>query len=156
MLTVNTQASDAISHKISRVIEDIYASVDDVTRVEESIKIVESRLENTELSGDVRQRYERMLGQFETELVLKKEIMQKAFSKGISITHSEQDRVNAAVSDLGSRYVRLRLTENRLGSQKTDMEELLSICEDADMVDTIVRFNDLRLYIMLPFPQYQE
>lgn len=141
MLTVNTQASDAISHKISRVIEDIYASVDDVTRIEENIKIVESRLENTELAEDVRERYEKMLGQFETELSLKKEVMQKAFSKGIAMTHSEQDKVNAAVADLGSRYVRLQLTENRLGSQKTDMEELLSINEDADLVDTIVRFN---------------
>ncbi len=141
MLTVNTQASDAISHKISRTIEDIFASVDDVKRIEENIEMVNKRLENIDLSVEDQERYKEMLEQFDMELVLKKEVMQKAFSKGISMTNSEQDRVNAAVADLGSRHVRLQLTENRLGSQKTDMEELLSINEDADLVDTIVRFN---------------
>ena len=72
---------------------------------------------------------------------LKKDIMQKAFSKGITVSNEEQDRVNVAVADLGSRYVRLELTENRLSTQKVDFEDLLSKNEDVDMVETVIKYN---------------
>ncbi|HKL80613.1 MAG TPA: flagellin, partial [Mobilitalea sp.] len=45
------------------------------------------------------------------------------------------------VADLGSRYSRLELTENRLSSQKVDFEDLLSANEDVDIVDTIIKYN---------------
>ena len=57
------------------------------------------------------------------------------------MTNKEQDRVNVAVADLGSRYVRLELTENRLSSQKVDFEDLLSKNEDVDIVDTVIKYN---------------
>ena len=141
MLTVNTEASSAISHEVGRLIEDIFDSVEAVNRMEESIKEVENRLENVDLPLEEKQRYEKMLDRLETQLELKKEVMQKAFSRGITMTDRQQDKVNAATADLGSRYVRLQLTENRLSGQKTEMEELLSLNEDADLVETIIRFN---------------
>ena len=49
--------------------------------------------------------------------------------------------MNIAVADMGSRMVRLNLTEDRLSTQQNEFEELLSNNEDADLVDTIVRFN---------------
>ena len=67
--------------------------------------------------------------------------MQKAFARGITSSNDEQDKVNVAVADLGSRQYRLRLTENRLSSQKTDFKELLSKNEEVDIVDTIINFN---------------
>ena len=82
-----------------------------------------------------------MLEQFETELDLKKEVMQTTFSRGITSSNKEQDRVNVAVADLGSRQFRLRLTENRLSSQKVDFKELMSKNEDVDIVDTIINFS---------------
>jgi flagellar hook-associated protein 3 FlgL len=67
--------------------------------------------------------------------------MQTSFSKGITSSNKEQDKVNVAVADLGSRHFRLKLTENRLSSQRIDFKELLSKNEDADIVDTIINFN---------------
>ena len=81
-----------------------------------------------------------MLERLETELDLKKEVMQNAFSRGITSSNKEQDRVNVALADLGSRQFRLRLTENRLSSQRVDFKELLSKNEDVDIVDTIINF----------------
>lgn len=144
-LTINTEGSDAISHKIGRDIDDIIKSVDDVIRTENKIKEVENRMKDINLSQEEIERYEKMLGHLETELVLRKEVMQKAFSKGISSSNSEQDRVNVALADLGSRYFRLNLTENRLSSQKADFTELLSKNEDVDIVDTIINFNAAQL-----------
>jgi flagellar hook-associated protein 3 FlgL len=140
-LTINTEGADAISHKIGRDIDDILNSVDEVKATEKTIGDVKKRLEDNSLSDTQRQRYERMLEQLDTELVLKKDLMQKAFEKGISSSLSEQDRVNTAVADLGSRYVRLELTENRLSSQKVDFEDLLTKNEDVDLVDTVIKYN---------------
>ncbi len=140
-LTINTEGSDAISHKIGRDIDDILKSVDDVIQVEGKITEVKKRLEDKNLTDDEILRYEKMLDQFDKELDLKKEVMQTTFARGITSSNKEQDRVNVAVADLGSRQFRLRLTENRLSSQKVDFKELMSKNEDVDIVDTIINFN---------------
>jgi flagellar hook-associated protein 3 FlgL len=140
-LAINTEGSDAITHNIGRCIDDILNAVNSVVLAEEKIAEVEKRLADAQLPEADRERYNKLKGQLETELVLKKEAMQLAFSNGIKISSEEQDRVNTAVADLGSRYVRLELTENRLSSQKVDFEELLSENEDVDMVDTIIKYN---------------
>ena len=56
-------------------------------------------------------------------------------------TQKEQDYVGVAISDLGSRVVRLELTESRLSIQQDDFTELLSSNEDADLVDTIINYT---------------
>lgn len=140
-LKVNTEGSDAITHTIGRRIDDIVAMVDDVVKTEAKIEEVKKRLEDTSVSEGDKETYNKMLEQFKTELTLKKEVMQKAFSNGITATAKEQDKVNTAVADLGSRYVRLELTENRLSNQRVDFEDLLSKNEDADIAETIVKYG---------------
>ncbi len=112
-----------------------------VENTEKMIAKVKERLQDTNLSQEDREGYERMLEQLDIQLTYGKDIMQKAFSRGISLTHQEQDRVNVAVADLGSRYVRLELTENRLSSQMVDFKELMSKNEDADVVETFIKFT---------------
>jgi flagellar hook-associated protein 3 FlgL len=140
-LTVNTEGSDAITHKIGRQIDDILSTVNDVVSTENKIAEIKKRLQDTALTETDKERYNRMLEQLDTELVLKKDIMQKTFGWGITTSNKEQDRVNIAVADLGSRHVRLDLTENRLSSQKVDFEDLMSKNEDADVVETAIRYN---------------
>ncbi len=140
-LTINTEGSDAMRHSVGRGVDDILNSVNEVVQVEGMIAEVEKRLKDDSLSEEDRQRYEKLKEQMDTDLELKKEIMQDYFQKGITMTNQEQDRVNVAVADLGSRYVRLELTENRLSSQQVDFEDLLSKNEDADLVDTVIRYN---------------
>jgi flagellar hook-associated protein 3 FlgL len=140
-LTVNTEGSDAISHQIGRRIDDILEAVNDVVQTEAKIAEIDKRLQDTTLSDTDKAIYEKMKEQMDTELELKKETMQAAFEKGITSSTEEQDRVNIAVADLGSRHVRLDMTENRLSSQKVDFEDLLSTNEDVDMVDTVIKYN---------------
>lgn len=140
-LKVNTEASDAITHGIGRRIDDIVAAVDKVTKAEAKITEVKKRLEDTSLSEADKEKYNKLLKQLETEFTLTKEVMQKTFSDGIAASSSDQTKVNAAVADLGSRYVRLELTENRLSNQKVDFEDLLSKNEDVDIAETIVKYN---------------
>lgn len=140
-LKINVEGSDAFSHGLGRMIDDIMNSVNDVIDTEKTIAEVNKRLEDTNLTQEVKSRYEAMLSQLDTELTLRKEVMQAYFSSGITVSNEEQNRVNVQVADLGSRYVRLELTENRVSSQKVDFEDLLSSNEDADAVETIIKFN---------------
>lgn len=140
-LTVNTEGSAAFSHQVGRKIDDILSVVADVMKTEEKIAGVEKRLEDKTLSQADIDRYTKLKEQLETELVLKKDAMQESFAVGITMSNKEQDRVNVAVADLGSRYVRLELTENRLSTQKVDFEDLLSLNEDVDVVDTVIKYN---------------
>jgi len=70
--------------------------------------------------------------------------MTDAFQRGITITAKEQENTNVCVADLGGRYKRLLLTQSRLEDQATEYEELLSENEDADLVDTIVKYQSAR------------
>lgn len=140
-LTVNTEGSDSITHRIGRSIDDILSAVDDVKNAENKIAEVDQRLKNTSLSETEVERYQALHKQLEMELDLKKDIMQKTFSDGVTMSSEEQDTVNAAVADMGSREVRLKLTENRLSSQKVDYEDLMSSNEDADVVETYIKYG---------------
>lgn len=140
-LTVNTEGAESIKHKMGRDIDEILNAVNDVVATEEKIAHIDERLKDSNLPEADRKRYEQMLEQLDTELELKKEIMQEAFEKGNTTSSVEQNRVNMALADLGSRYVRLELTESRLSSQKVDFEELLSSNEDVDMVDTVIKYG---------------
>ncbi|MHB8129449.1 MAG: flagellar hook-associated protein FlgL [Mobilitalea sp.] len=140
-ITVNTEGSDAISHQIGRRIDDILNAVDEVLQTESIITEIDKRLADNTLTEAQKLRYEKMKVQLDTELELKKESMQQAFEKGMTVSSEEQDRVNVAVADLGSRYVRLEMTENRLSGQKVDFEDLMSKNEDVDMVDTVIKYS---------------
>jgi flagellar hook-associated protein 3 FlgL len=140
-LTINTQASNAFSHKLGRCIDDILDAVNAVQSVEDIITELDNRLKDTTLSDADKKDLENMKSQMDTELSLKKELMQKAFSRGMTVSSKEQDKLNVAVADLGSRYVRLELTEDRLSSQSTDFEDLMSKNEDADIAETIIKYS---------------
>ena len=140
-LTINTEASEAISHQIGRRIDDILNTVNEVIEIENDIKEVNERLQDTSLSDDYVQAYTKLKEQLDTELELKKEAMQNSFEKGITVSSNEQNRVNTALADLGSRYNRLELTENRLSNQKVDFEELLSENEDVDIAETVIKYS---------------
>jgi flagellar hook-associated protein 3 FlgL len=140
-LTINTEGREAFSHEIGRRIDDIQKAVDDVIKVEEIITEVKKRMEDTSLTDADKERYEKMLKQLDVELKIKKEIMQNAFEVGITVSNNELDRVNVALADLGGRYVRLELTENRLSNQKVDFTELMSKNENVDLADTIIKYS---------------
>lgn len=140
-ITVNTEGSDSITHNIGRSIDDILNAVNDVTETESKITQAEKLLASNTLTTAQTELCNKYKSQLETELDLKKEALQKSFETGITVSSSEQDRVNAAVADLGSREKRLDLTKNRLSTQKVDMEDLMSKNEDADVAETYVNLN---------------
>lgn len=140
-LTVNTQGKDAITHNIGRDIEDILSAVQDVEAVEAKIAEAKKKLEDPTITDGEKENLNKLIGHFETELALKNDIMQAKFEKGITGSSKAQENVNVAIADLGSRYVRLNLTESRLSSQQVEFEDLLSNNEDADIAETYIKLS---------------
>ena len=140
-LTINTQGDEAFTHDIGRAIDDIINAVSDVQETEEKIAEVDKMLEDTNLTDEQRKALEGIKEQLTSEFTLRTDIMQAAFSGGLSDTMEMQDKVNVAMSDLGGRYNRLLLTQSRLGDQQVDFEDLLSSNEDVDLVDTIIKYT---------------
>lgn len=140
-LTINTQASDAFGHDIGRDIDEIVSAVQEVAATEDKITEVEKMLEDTSITDAQKESLNALLKQFNTELVLKNSILQSKFEDSITGTADQQETINVVVADLGSRYVRLELTESRLSSQQVDFEDLLSTNEDADIAETYIKLS---------------
>lgn len=142
-LRINTQGDEAFTHDIGRAIDDIINAVSDVRDTEQKISEVKKMLEDTNLGDDERKALEGIMEQLESEFTLRTDIMQAAFAGGLTDTTVMQDKVNVANSDLGGRYNRLLLTQSRLQDQETDFTDLLSNNEDADLVETLIKYSSV-------------
>lgn len=140
-LTINTQGSEAFTTGICRMIDEIVNAINDVKAVEDSMAEVDKMLKDASISNAQRTKLEEIKEQLKSEFTLKTVIMTEAFQRGITTTEKEQEILNVATADLGGRYKRLQLTESRLSDQQVDFEELLSQNEDADLVDTIIKYS---------------
>ncbi len=140
-LTINTQGSDAFTTGICRMIDEIINAINDVKDVEDSMAEVDKMLEDSSISDAQRTKLEEIKEQLKSEFTLKTAVMTEAFQRGITTTEKEQEVLNVATADLGGRYKRLQLTESRLSDQQVDFEDLLSKNEDADLVDTIIKYS---------------
>ncbi|MCQ2537988.1 MAG: flagellar hook-associated protein FlgL [Lachnospiraceae bacterium] len=140
-LTINTQGSDAFSTAIHRLVSEISDSIRAVQAVEDQMSEVDKMLADSKMSEPQLKKLKEIKEQLESEYTLRTSQMTDAFQRGLTITEKEQENTNVCVADLGGRYKRLLLTQDRLESQTVDFEELLSDNEDVNMVDTIVKYT---------------
>ncbi len=141
VITINTQGSDAFSTNIDRMVTEIVNAVQDVIDVENRMAEVTKMQNDSNMNKEQLDKLKLVMEQLESEYTLRTSIMTGAFQRGLSITQKEQDNMNVCVADLGGRYKRLLLTQDRLESQETDFTELLSSNEDADLADTIIKYT---------------
>ncbi len=140
-IQINTQGSDAIQHAVGRCVDDLQNAVDDVQECEDKISNIKEQLEDTSLTDDQKSTLNSMLDLANTEYSIKEEVMQDAFSSSLTEITEQQDVVNVATTDLGARYKRVELTQNRLSDEQVDFTGLLSDNEDADLADTIIKYQ---------------
>lgn len=136
-LTVNTQAKDAFDTEIYRCLDYIERVIGDVTDVENRIADVEKKIANTSDQDEIAS-----LGTLKTSLEneqqLRVSIMNEAFGRGLTMVNKCEATLNVAVAELGAKYNRLQMTQDRLSDEKTDTEEKLSNNEDMDIADAVI------------------
>lgn len=154
-LKVNTMANETLNGTFARVFDNIMAAVNDAYNTQQEIDNVDLLLAKTDNTDDVTEALGALREQLETELTLKKSMLQKAFSNGMAGVKEAQDGTKAANDDgsvskisvsiattsLGSRYTRLELIENRLTEQETSFTEILTNNEHVNIEDAIINYN---------------
>lgn len=137
---VNTQARDAISTDIYRVVDYIEQTVNAVEAVEKKINEVDTLIANTTDETEI-ENYNKLKEMLEQEQKLCVGSMTEAFGMGLTMVDETQDQLDVALADLGSRYNRLNLTYDKLLDQRVDTEEKLSNNEDVDIADAYINLT---------------
>lgn len=125
-IKVNTQAKDVLTHDIIRDLDEIIYSVQSAIDADTKIQKLKSQLEATTDTVKKTQ-INSMITAAELEKSYAEENMGNAFSKGIGNYQGHQQRLNNELADLGARLIRLDLNEERLSSQKLNLENRLLI-----------------------------
>ena len=140
-LAINVQGRDAFKHSLGRAIDDIVKSLEEADAVKKQISQVDKLLSDPTITDAQKTQLEDIKKILKEELQLKESVSRETFSRGLTAMDNEENTVNAATSDIGTRYKRLELTQDRLSTQQVEFTDLLSQNEDADLVDTIVNYN---------------
>jgi len=140
-LIVNTQAKDAITTEIYRALDYIEQTIQAVDDVEKKISDVENMIANTPETDPELENYEKLKEMLEQEQQLLVGAMTEAFGMGLTMVDTAQDKINVALADLGTRYKRGEILEDKVDEQKINTEERLSENEDVDIAEAYINLT---------------
>ena len=138
-ITINSQAQDVLPHSIARDLDEIINSVVVAVDVQTKIDSLEKRLE-TETDEQTISDINYMLEVLDLELAYAEDNMKNAFSEGISRYKAHQEALSIEESDIGARLIRLTLNEERLTTQKLNVEDLKSQNEEIEQEEVAVEW----------------
>lgn len=138
-ITINTQAQDVLPHAIARDLDEIINSVVTAVDVQTKIASLEKRLE-TETDEATITSINYMLEVLDLELSYAEDNMKNAFSEGITRYKDHQNKLSIELSDIGARLIRLTLNEERLTTQKLNVEDLKSKNEEIEEEEVAVEW----------------
>lgn len=141
MIKVNSLANQSVTHDIGRQIDEMLAQVKVVEQVEAKLADVKTRLQDESLPNDQKEALAKLQEVLETELSMEESVMRNKFGTGITKCKEAQNLVSAATAELGSRMVRLDLTEERLSDQFVDFNETLKKNDGVDLEDAVINFE---------------
>ena len=139
-IIVNTQAKDAISTDIYRMVDYIAKTVKYVDEVETKIDEVDKMISNT-TDKDKLATLNSLKTSLETERDLRSKVMTDAFGMGLTMIDEAGQKVSVATSELGAKYNRAQLTYNKLLDEQTDSEDKLSENEDVSLTDVYINLT---------------
>lgn len=143
-IQVNTNASEVFTHDIKRDVEEMIACVEDVIKMEETIKTLENKIAATTDEGEKTQ-IQGVLDAANKAKTFLEDKMQKTFEAGITKTQGYLDRANTAMTTIGNRSARVELVGNRLSSQQTSFEQLTADNDDADITEVAVQLSSVEM-----------
>ena len=138
-ITINTQAQDVLPHAIARDLDEIINSVVVAVDVQTKIDSLQKRLE-TEVDEQTISDINYMLEVLDLELAYAEDNMKNTFSMGISRYKAHQEKLSIEESDIGARLIRLTLNEERLETQKLNVEDLKSQNEEIEQEEVAVEW----------------
>lgn len=142
---VNTLAKDAVTTTIGREIDEILNTIKHVEAIEAKMADINTKLSDVTISDEEKEALTSLSSQMDNEYTLWQKVLQEKFANGLTTTTNVQADVNVAVADLGSRYKRLELTEERLSSQQVDFEEMINDNSSIDLETAIINYSQAQV-----------
>lgn len=143
-LTVNTMANEFLSSDLKRHVDDVIDQLNKVSNIEDQIQSMEKKLTDGTVSGDQEKAVIELKKQLENQLSMENKVLQEKYAHGLTVTQNAENAVNEADADLGSRYKRLELTEDRLSNQQVDFEEMLLNNDSVELEDSIINYTSAK------------
>ena len=126
-------------HGIARDLDEIIQSVTTAIDVQTKIAALDKRLETEGDETAIRQ-INSMKKVLELELSYAESNMKDTFSGGITAYKNHQETLSIELSDIGARLIRLSLNEERLTTQKLNVEDLKSKNEEIEEEEVAVEW----------------
>lgn len=141
-LTVNTHASDVFDSSIGRDVDEMIDAVQRAIDANQKVTDIEAMQKMEAYSSDECQAaLEDWLAAAKKEADYADDNMQKLYNSYIGNCDSYLEKVNLAMTDVGSKGASLELIKNRMSNQQTTMETLKSSNEDRDLSDIIIDYT---------------
>ena len=141
-LTVNTEASNVFDHGLSRDVDELIDAVQRSLDAEQKVTDLNAMKKMQEYSSDDCQaKLEEWIAAAEKERDYANDNMQKLYNSYIGNCDKYLNKVNLALTDVGSKGQSLALTKNRMSNEQETMEELKSKNEDRELSDIILEYT---------------
>lgn len=141
-LTVNTNASDAFDAGLARDVDDMIEAIR--YAIEANSKVAEiKKMQGMEeyASDDCQAKLEDWLKAAKKEADYADDNVQKLYNSYIGNCDTYLDKLNLALTRVGSKGKSLELTKSRVSNEQTTIETLKSSNEDRDMSDIIIDYT---------------
>ncbi len=144
-IRVNTTADEVFTHNIGRDIDEMVAMLDEYATLEGTYNTVENMIKSEEYEGKELEKLETQLAALDKAKTLLGDKIQFTSESLQTTFNGYIEDTTLAYTDCGSRSSRLKLIQNRLASQQTNFEELVSSNEDADITDLAIQLSSVKL-----------
>lgn len=141
-LTVNTNASDVFDASLGRDVDELIDAVQRSLDANQTVEDIQAMMKQEQYSSDDCQaKLEEWLAAAQKEADYADDNMQKLYNSYIGKCDKYLEKVNLALTEVGSKGQSLELTKNRMSNQQTTIEELKSTNEDRDLSDIIIDYT---------------
>ena len=144
-IRVNTTADEVFTHDIGREVDEVIAMLDEYSSLEEAHNAVENMIKSEKYEGDKLDKLKKEEAALDKAMTMVKDKIQKRCEGFMTDFDGYIDQAKLAQTNVGSRESRLNLIQNRLGSQQTNFQELVSENEDADVTELAIQLSSVEL-----------
>lgn len=148
-IRVNTTADEVFTHSIGRDVDDMIASLTELTKLDETLRRLNKIRDGLDSSAsDYQTKYDELTREIDAAnkaFTFLKEKNQSIFEKNITSMQKHLNKANEATTACGTRQKKLELISNRLMSQKTNFETLESENENVDLTEVAIQLSGAEL-----------
>lgn len=141
-MTINTQIHDVVSADCYRDLAEMTDIVQESIDAHTTVTNIENMISSVDYTNDKDQAYlQDCLEKAKKQMAYADDHLQEVFGSQIANFEKYLNKVNLAITDVGSRGDQLSLAENRISSQKTTFTQLKSSNEDEELSDVTIDYT---------------